>query len=684
MVRKLRWGVGAQIKCATRFLHPSQHIRARHPNPQKGHVTENMVLVRLEEKNVNRKQQLVVVMIHPDYPEVELYAVQRYCHITTEGPEDQLYEQPAPNVANNNDEEQQGEQMLPSEVAQMQANLTAISDDDVNIARGLVETDDDNLPAPENQPQAGSAAENIMGEWSDNGTCPRKMAGARDTNAAINFPFGLTPSLVHLFEMFFMKTFLKDVILSNINTKIKGDVVTYGEFLRWIGMWFLMATIQGPQRRDFWATSPIDIYDGAPFRLNGIMSRNRFETILKAISYTSSTPPTYTDRFHEVRDMIEAWNANMVQNFTPSWISCLDESMSVWINQYTCPGFMFVPRKPWPFGNEYHTVCCGLSGIMWGIELVEGKDAPRERPKPPYENLGKTVGLLLRMLTPIYHTGKVVVLDSGFCVVKGIVELLKQGVFAAALIKKRRYWPRYVRGDEIRQHFDSKAVGDADAWSGTLDGQSFKIHSMKEPDYVMSLMTTYGTLSRVGCKVTSRKVGNETITFNYPEVVNNHFKYRHAVDDHNSKRHQPISLESTWATTWWPNRVFAFLLAITEVNVMLAAVHFTEMYDTQPSMLDFRKKFAKELINNQYWRDEEHRTRSSPRKRRRSHESGCKLLSLAKFKKFRGTQIVAAESAYPQAKCTYECGKKVRTYCQCTPGRIVCSGCYPLHCKEVE
>jgi hypothetical protein len=34
------------------------------------------------------------------------------------------------------------------------------------------------------------------------------------------------------------------------------------------------------------------------------------------------------------------------------------------------------PRKPWPFGNEYHTACCGLSGIMFVMEMVEGKDHP--------------------------------------------------------------------------------------------------------------------------------------------------------------------------------------------------------------------------------------------------------------------------------------------------------------------
>jgi hypothetical protein len=29
--------------------------------------------------------------------------------------------------------------------------------------------------------------------------------------------------------------------------------------------------------------------------------------------------------------------------------------MNSWLNKF-CPGFMICPRKPWPFGNEYHSI----------------------------------------------------------------------------------------------------------------------------------------------------------------------------------------------------------------------------------------------------------------------------------------------------------------------------------------
>ena len=155
--------------------------------------------------------------------------------------------------------------------------------------------------------------------------------------------------------------------------------------------------------------------------------------------------------------------------------------------------------------------------------------------------MGSTVGLLLRMLTPIFHKGYVVILDSGFCVLKGIIELRKKGVFASALIKKRRYWPKFIRGDDIKAHFDNKEVGATDSWAGELDNIPFHVYAMKEPDYVMSLMSTYGTNNRDNGKETRHnwKVGGGawSTSFRYPEVVHNHFLYRHAVDDHNGKQH---------------------------------------------------------------------------------------------------------------------------------------------------
>ena len=92
----------------------------------------------------------------------------------------------------------------------------------------------------------------------------------------------------------------------------------------------------------------------------------------------------------------------------------------------------------------------------------------------------------------------------------------------------------------------------------------------------------------------------------YPEVIGNHFLFQHSVDDHNNKRHSPISIEEIWATKWWPNRVFAFLLAVTKMNVSLGMVEFCGNAPT--SQIEFRKKLADVLINNKYFNEEDDKT----------------------------------------------------------------------------
>jgi Transposase IS4 len=106
------------------------------------------------------------------------------------------------------------------------------------------------------------------------------------------------------------------------------------------------------------------------------------------------------------------------------------------------------------------------------------------------EEYGKTVGLLFRLTHSIWRRSSCLVLDIGFCVSKGLVERRKVVVFAATLIKKRRYWPKYIHGDAMKHHFQDREVGSVDSWPGKLDGVPFHKLCMKEPDYAMALMIT--------------------------------------------------------------------------------------------------------------------------------------------------------------------------------------------------
>jgi hypothetical protein len=151
------------------------------------------------------------------------------------------------------------------------------------------------------------------------------------------------------------------------------------------------------------------------------------------------------------------------------------------------------------------------------------------------------------------------------------------------------------------------------------------------------------------------------------------------VDDHNNRRHSPISFETNWATKTWEHRVFAFVLAITEVNVMLAGQYFDN--DSTDSQVEFRKKLANALIYNKYMHQEEFQI--NRRSKRKSVNLDHMHMTLPNFKKFVGNVMTAVSMKYGQYKCS-SCPKKVRTYCICCPGKMLCVECYASHVREVN
>ena len=86
---------------------------------------------------------------------------------------------------------------------------------------------------------------------------------------------------------------------------------------------------------------------------------------------------------------------------------------------------------------------------------------------------------MLRMYKTLYGTGKSVVMDSGFCVSRGIVELERKGVYGASLIKKKNYWPKGVPGAAIDVHFEDKDVNYGEMLEASTNGLPFQVMCMK-------------------------------------------------------------------------------------------------------------------------------------------------------------------------------------------------------------
>ena len=576
-----------------------------------------------------------------------------------------------------------------------------MSEEIAELRQQGIEVDDDNEPAPENASPPAAASMFTVGTWVTPTVCPRKANPATNNNnrgSWRNFAWGKIKEMdeLELFRMAMPEEWVVDVVLPATNAIIEGDKLSLQDFYCFVGCHFFMACFEGiSDRRLWWSSKPITIDEGAPFRLNNYMSLRRFNAITSALRFTIKEPPPFKDPFFDVREMIDAYNTHMLIEYIPAWLNCLDESMNTFLDK-NCPGFMSVPRKPHPLGNEYHTIADGDDGkpIVWRVKMQEGKDRPKDATGNwafPSEfegtniNTGrkytKTSTLMCEMTVPIHGTGKVVSMDSGFCVTCGILHLHDHGVYGQALIKKRKYWPKGVPGDQISKYFEGKPLGFVKTLQQDMDGVQFNIHCTRDDRFVTKMMSTHGLLNLVPTHTTWRQVDGAWTSFHYAQYLSRHNRSKHWVDDVNNRRHDPIGLEQVWHTKWWPTRQFTFILSLVEANAVYSRARARNEKPTP--QLEFRRKLALKMLTNTIDMERGHVEGVIRRSKRGagSLDAGHCLLTRPNFT---GNWVGKTNSwsnittKYAKVKCD-GCETRIRTYCKCNRKVPLCTECYGNH-----
>ena len=263
-----------------------------------------------------------------------------------------------------------------------------------NVNRGLlqeiaelrhqgIEVDGNNGPSPKNDHPIGPATQTI-GQWVTPTICP----GRADVNCHNNkgvwrlhiwLKFSEITEL-SLFRMALPEQWVRGVLIPATDEEILGDNITLQELYVFLGCHFFMACFEGIYYRRFcWFPKTVSIRERSPFRLQKYMDLQRFISNISAVRFTNKPFPSFLDRFHDVQQIINNFNEHYLENYIPSWISCLGESVKYFLDKF-CPGFMSVTRKRHPLGNDYHIITDVDEGnpVMYWIKIQEGKDRPRD------------------------------------------------------------------------------------------------------------------------------------------------------------------------------------------------------------------------------------------------------------------------------------------------------------------
>ena len=146
--------VGATVSALIKFIHPSEHICNKFPNPCSGQRLLDCKTIWQDVKTVTRKEQLTLIVHREDFKNnndtyIELYVVKRYWKVHKEGDSDYFFDAQAPTMEEDDEDEQR---LLPDTIG-VHLSGEACTTENIISLRDEVDIDDDNEPAPENVPQ---------------------------------------------------------------------------------------------------------------------------------------------------------------------------------------------------------------------------------------------------------------------------------------------------------------------------------------------------------------------------------------------------------------------------------------------------------------------------------------------------------------------------------------------------
>jgi hypothetical protein len=233
-------------------------------------------------------------------------------------------------------------------------------------------------------------------------------------------------------------------------------------------------------------------------------------------------------------------------------------------------------------------------------------------------------------------------------------------------------------------------IGDTYVLHGEIDDTQYDIFCMKEEDYVMKIMATYGS----NCPpIRERLKGRRTtadgskVQFEYIEPIAN-FDYRHCVDDNNHFRHMRPSLEETWKTHQWVLRVLVFFLAVSEVNTFLCFRHWVWSKNCGIYFHAFRRALAIEMMEKSYDEDDgiedsNNEPRRSPRQTTaNNHQLTMAPLYCTKWS-IKDGWLQTCKNPYQQSRCSTWCTTQTHTFYSCDPRKLYCTACHVSHVHHV-
>lgn len=196
---------------------------------------------------------------------------------------------------------------------------------------------------------------------------------------------------------------------------------TQQEMTRFLGIQLYMGIVNYPRISDYWSKSPL--YSTG--FVNDIMSRNRFLLLLRMWCFEGNNSRP-NDRLSKLRYFLRAMNENF-RNLKRMGTECvIDESMVAFRGRLSFR--QYIPGKAHKYGVKLFKLT-NTNGYTFNIRVYAGKNEDRK---------GTTDDLVMKMMSPYLHRGRLLVVDNFYTSVSLAKRLLAQRTHLLGTLRSNR------------------------------------------------------------------------------------------------------------------------------------------------------------------------------------------------------------------------------------------------------
>ncbi|XP_014616305.1 PREDICTED: piggyBac transposable element-derived protein 4-like [Polistes canadensis] len=155
----------------------------------------------------------------------------------------------------------------------------------------------------------------------------------------------------------------------------KWTVTNKNEIKRFFGLILWMGLVKLPSLHLYWSHDPAYMQTFP----KKIMSRNRFELLLRMIHFADNRKSNGSNRLYKIQPLIDTLEINFKKYYNPTEDICINESL---IPFHGCIIFrQYLKQNRYKYGIKIFKLCCG-SGYTYALHVYIGKTLKKENTMP--------------------------------------------------------------------------------------------------------------------------------------------------------------------------------------------------------------------------------------------------------------------------------------------------------------